>query len=527
MFETFIADLRETLLTQPDCPALITSEEVISFGQLAGRVEGALHALGEMPGGLSLIVGHKEPDCIAAMIACAIAGRAFAFADRSTPMDRLEQIAATAGASHILAFGQETLPQGLPVLTLKDLPTRLPELKMAWPLSDQCTFYVIFTSGSTGTPKGVPISRGNYMALHRWYAPLLGEVRPEGSHVNHASMAFDMGMFDLWPTLSLGRPVHLLNHANNIMPRNNIRHLTRGDATSPVSWASTPSLLQLMCTDPQFTAENLPDLRFFVVGGEMLPGPLVQELQKRFPEAQVLNGYGPSEATCATHLYAINHAESNADGPMKIGPTVGENRMQIVSPDGEDVDAGQEGELVLSGPQVISHYLPLDHPANAALSQRNGVNTYRTGDLARLDADGNLVLLGRIDRQVKLLGNRIELNEIERIAEGHAPVRKAVCLPQKDGAGRVTGLQLFVEPASGMTCGRDELLAHMGKHLAAQVLPRELRIVSRFPVTSNGKLDTRSLVEGGIDLPMTSTPDAIPKQPDAEPALALTTEAGK
>lgn len=506
MFETFIADLRETLLSQPDRPALITSEEVISFGSLAGRVEGILRALDDMPPGLSLIVGHKEPDCIAAMIACAIAGRAFAFADRSTPMDRLEQIASTAGASHILAFGQETLPGGLPVQTLKDLPTRTPQLELKTALSEEGTFYVIFTSGSTGTPKGVPISRGNYMALHRWFTPLLGAVRPEGAHVNHASMAFDMGMFDLWPTLSLGRPVHLLNHANNIMPRNNIRHLTRVDVASPASWASTPSLLQLMCTDPQFTAENLPDLRFFVVGGEMLPGALVQELQTRFPQAQVLNGYGPSEATCATHLYPISAADAAADGPMKIGCAVGENRMQIIDADGEDVPAGEEGELVLSGPQVISHYLPRDHPANAALSQESGINTYRTGDLARLDVDGNLILLGRIDRQVKLLGNRIELNEIERIAEGYSAVRKAVCLPQKDAAGRVTGLQLFVEPLAGATCERDGLFAHMGKHLSAQVLPRDLRIVPAFPVTSNGKLDTRSLLEGGSDLPTALPP---------------------
>ncbi|AHD09777.1 AMP-binding protein [Phaeobacter gallaeciensis] len=499
MFETFMTDLRETLLKGADNPALVTSEQVISFADLAAQVEGILQALTEMPPGLSLIVGHKEPACIAAMIACAFSGRAFAFADRATPMDRMQQIAATAEASHILAYGEEVLPEGLPVLMLKDLPARSPRLEIAPHLSEQDTFYVIFTSGSTGTPKGVPISRGNYMALHRWYAPLLGAVRPEGAHVNHASMAFDMGMFDLWPTLSLGRPVQLLNHVNNIMPRNNIRHLTRDAATTPASWASTPSLLQLMCTDPQFSAETLPDLRFFVVGGEMLPGALVQELQQRFPKARIFNGYGPSEATCATHLYPVSAADTLASGPMKIGACVGENRMQIIGPDGQEVGAGEAGELVLSGPQVITHYLPADHPANAALSQPDGVNTYRTGDLARLDAAGHLVLLGRIDRQVKLLGNRIELNEIERIAEGSIWVRKAVCLPQKDATGRVTGLQLFVEPLEGQLCERQALLAHMGKHLAAQVLPRELHFVSQFPVTTNGKLDTQALLAGGGD----------------------------
>ncbi|WP_052465582.1 AMP-binding protein [Phaeobacter sp. S60] len=513
MFETFIAELRETLLAGGARQALITSDRTVSFGELAGRVEGILEALGKMPEGLSMIVGHKEPDCIAAMVACAMAGRPFTFADRATPRDRMQQIAITAGASHILAYGQETLPETLPVLTLKDLPTRRPRFDIGTSHRPEGTFYVIFTSGSTGTPKGVPISRSNYMALHRWYTPLLAAVRPEGAHVNHASMAFDMGMFDLWPTLSLGRPVQLLNHANNIMPRNNIRHLTRDEGASVASWASTPSLLQLMCTDPQFCAGYLPDLRFFVIGGEMLPGALVQELQKRFPLAQILNGYGPSEATCATHLYPISQADARADGPMKIGPAVGETQMQIVDHAGCEVRSGEEGELVLLGPQVISHYLPQDHPANMALSQQGGVNCYHTGDRARLDADGNLVLLGRIDRQVKLLGNRVELNEIERIAEDYPSVCRAVCLPQKDAAGRITGLQLFVEPSAGQTCRRDGLLAHMGRQLSAQVLPRELRLVSQFPITRNGKLDTQALLAGAADLPVSSASEPLARNP--------------
>jgi D-alanine--poly(phosphoribitol) ligase subunit 1 len=167
--------------------------------------------------------------------------------------------------------------------------------------------------------------------------------------------------------------------------------------------------------------------------------------------------------------------------------------MRIIDEDGQDLPIGQPGEVVLIGPQVVQGYLPENHPANRAFGFHNGQRSYRTGDLGRIEADGALTLLGRIDRQVKWLGNRIELDEIERAASEFPAVRKAACVPQKEN-GRVIAILLFLETGSGAPAPREAVLEHLARFLPAPVIPRDLRFVERLPVTINGKVDARALL---------------------------------
>jgi D-alanine--poly(phosphoribitol) ligase subunit 1 len=500
MFQKILSDILGHVARRPDSPALITTTGVVTFGELGARVGGIRRELAALPAGNQMIIGQKEPDCVAAMIACALEGRAFVFADRSYPTARIELIARVGRTRSALIAGSVPADIGLAGLRLSSVPSAaapLPAEPMPPPAGDDAVFYIVFTSGSTGEPKGVPITRRNYAALHAWYAPLLATAS-DGAHVNHSSFTFDMGMFDLWPPLALGRPVILLEPQNNVLPYNNVRHLQSCAEVSPASWASTPSLLRLMCTDRQFAAAAFPKLQFFVIGGEMLPRPLIRELMQRFPDARIYNGYGPSEATCCTHLRLLTREDLDGTGPIPAGPAVGRSRMHVIDADGVELPAGIEGEVVLSGPQVVSGYLPEDHPSNRAFGWRKGERTYRTGDLGRIDADGSLILLGRTDRQVKLLGNRIELDEIERVADDCPGIRKSVCIPVRDG-GRVISLVLFAQLHSGSTVSPARLQAHLGRFLSAAAVPRDLRLVTSLPVTINGKVDTRALLqEAGV-----------------------------
>lgn len=493
MFSKILSDICFHLAQSADAPALITPEGTVTFAGLAARVIAIQSAIAQHGAGTRLILGHKETDCVAAMIACAIAGHPFVFADQSYPVQRINRIVGITGAIQTLVAGKRTGGLVHPVTLLSSLPdASSPAEFIVPPCDDRETLYIIFTSGSSGEPKGVPISRGNYAALHGWYAPLLAGT-PFGAHVNHSSFAFDMGMFDLWPTLSLGRPVILLNHNNNVLPHRNILQLRACPQANATSWASTPSLLQLICSDPAFDQSGFPDLRFFVVGGEMLPRPLIREMQRRFPNARLFNGYGPSEATCCTHLRLLTNDDAAGDGPLSLGLPVGPSQMRIVDEDGNDLHAGETGEVLLIGPQVVEGYVPTDHPANRAFGWQDGMRSYRTGDLGRLDVNGALYLLGRIDRQVKWLGNRIELDEIERVAAEASDVNKATCIPQKEN-GRVTGIVLFLETGPGAPAPREAVLAHLARHLPAAIIPRDLRFVERIPVTTNGKVDAGALL---------------------------------
>jgi D-alanine--poly(phosphoribitol) ligase subunit 1 len=136
------------------------------------------------------------------------------------------------------------------------------------PTDEEKVFYVTFTSGSTGQPKGIPTTRASYAALADWFESQNTHAAGGAfAHVNHASMAFDMSMSDIWSALFAGRALYLLDHANTLNPRTNIRHMKMA-ADAPVGGlAATPAFYALMLQDPQFSAQHLPTLLSFWIGG--------------------------------------------------------------------------------------------------------------------------------------------------------------------------------------------------------------------------------------------------------------------
>lgn len=513
MADTFLKKIAEQMRDNPHAPALLSTGHLIGFGALGERVQAVLDILeATTDTDPVLIHGHKEPDAVAAMLACMFVGRCFVFVDRSNPADRVARIGRIAGARLALSTDGGTAAawnsqQGFHEafrhgINLANLPGRPLSPDARRDVDPGSRLYLIFTSGSTGEPKGVAITRANFEAFHGWYGPMLETMRgqeqtvAQSAHVNHASLSFDMGMLDLWPVLALGRPVIMLDHRHNILPRKNIEAITADPAVGARSWFSTPSLLQLMCTDPQFTGTRLPWLRCFFVGGEVVQRDLIHTLRRRFPGAEIRHAYGPTEATCVTHVHVLTDADNAADGLLPLGPVIAPNTMRITDPDGRELPNGIPGEVVLRGPQIAHGYLPHDHPANRAFSLQDGVRLYRTGDLGQLDESGSLILLGRVDRQVKWNGNRIELNEIERAANGLAQVHKAVCIAQYED-GRVVDILLFVQKQPGASFDAGACGIALAQLLPQAMIPRDIRFVESLPLNVNGKVDEKALMAQG------------------------------
>lgn len=495
-----INDIRAQFETRPHQPALHTGGTTWTFAELAARVQGILDYIPQLETGRPLMVaGHKEADAVAAMLACMFAGRPFVFLDRSNPPSRGQRIIALADVTDVLCSGT---PPALPesaIHLLDAIESRPFDGAGCVAVPDDALLYLIFTSGSTGEPKGVPVSRENFTAFDAWYRPMLSDLPaqdPEQTrrgHVNHASLAFDMGMLDTWPVLGLGRPVIMLDHAHNTMPFMNLAVLKGLIDVRTASWFSTPSLLQLMCTDRKFNAETLPELRCFFVGGEVVQRVLVEEINRRFPDAEIRHAYGPSEVTCMSHVHVLTQVDLNTEGLLPLGPVLAPNTMRIVDEDGHDVPVGESGEVELHGPQVVTGYIPQDHPANRAFVRFQGQPAYRTGDFGKLDAQGQLTLLGRIDRQVKWNGNRIELDEIDRVASEIPGIQKAACLPVKSD-GRVVNIVLFCQLDDGVTMSLETLSKSLVTRLPQAMVPRDIHLIDHLPVTVNGKLDSQAIM---------------------------------
>ncbi|PLP59161.1 alanine-phosphoribitol ligase [Mesorhizobium loti] len=492
MVDLMLSRIRDHMMRSPHAPALVGEAGVMGFGELGQRCAGIATHLHELPEGPVLIVGHKDHDCIAAMLACAFAGRCFIFADRMNPAQRIERIAAIAGVENALVASPDIALSTLNLLDTRGMKALPMEAIPSGPVAGSNLFYIVFTSGSTGVPKGVAVTRDNFAAFDAWYGPLRHTHAGLGAHVNHASLAFDMGMLDLWPALATGTAVILLDHRNNVFARNNMRLMSENGVTTPASWFSTPSLLQIMRTDKGFNAETFPQLKCFFVGGEVVQKSLIGDLWRRFPEAVVFHAYGPTEVTCVTHAKALKPADLETADLLPLGPALAKTTMRIVKPNGTLAAVGEPGEVMLSGPQVAVGYLPQDHPRNVAFVSWQGEPSYRTGDLGFVDQSGDLVLLGRIDRQVKWNGNRIELDEIEGVACALPYVAQASCVPTFRG-GRVTNIVLFLQLAPDQDIARDTIIQDMCQALPAVMVPRDIHLVSKFQLTINGKIDTAAL----------------------------------
>jgi D-alanine--poly(phosphoribitol) ligase subunit 1 len=516
MFTDMIQSIVDRILQAPDRIALLNDEATCTFGTLGARCQGMIDCLRAAPQGAAMIYGHKEVDAVAAMLACALVRRPFVFVDVGNPLRRLGQIAQTARAAVTLC--SRSLPghvDGL-VVDCRSLASRTLTITRAEKGGGKI-FYIAFTSGSTGTPKGVPISHDNFSCFFGWYGALLQGCRGTGAHVNHASLSFDMGMVDLWPSLAVGKAVILLSHRYNALPRANLRTLLRSPEVIPGSWFSTPTFLALMSTELSFRESTLPKLRSFFIGGEPVPRPLLTELTKRFPSAEIWHGYGPTEVTCMSHCRRLTTSDLMGSGPLPLGRVSPPNEIRIIHEDGHEMAAGEPGEVELSGPQVAQGYLPPTHPQNACFRKSYGKRCYRTGDYGVIDREGNLLLSGRMDGQVKWNGNRIEIAEIERAAQDVVGVRHAVAIPLMRNE-RVVDLVLFVRIHDDGDSAQSAFLGHLRETLPAYMTPRSIRFVDSLPVTLHGKVDRLRLLHSLED----SLLAEASSRPSEETAIVVT-----
>ncbi|AGC44899.1 non-ribosomal peptide synthetase [Myxococcus stipitatus DSM 14675] len=481
----------------PDAVALSFGDESLTYGQLHERVLRISHRLQSLglrpdaPVGLFL---HRSTDMVAAMLGILHAGGAYLPLDPDYPTERLSWMLQDSRAPFVLT--SRALVDSLPssdasVLLIEetgDTAARAPGNASSAHLA-----YVIYTSGSTGRPKGVMVPHGTAANFFAAMDDRLGAA--SGTWLAVTSISFDISVLELLWTLCRG--FHVVLHDERAASRLGTA-LTLPEVLHrhPVTHLQcTPSFARSKVLDPE-CVPALSALRFLLVGGEALPGPLASQLRASLPQSALLNMYGPTETT----VWSSAHTASAADegvSTLSIGTPLANNRLFVLDPSGQPLPIGAPGELFISGDGVVRGYLgrpdlTAERFLPDAFSGVPGARLYRTGDLARWRADGSLDFLGRVDFQVKLRGFRIELGEVEAVLSRHPSVLQAVCGVHLDASGDGR-LVAWLVPQPGLTLESSALRDFVQRHLPEHMVPSVLLSLPSLPLTPNGKVDRKAL----------------------------------
>lgn len=496
----------EVAVTHATDPALRLPDATWTFARLdecADRIAVRLLAEGLARGDVVAIAHTKEPQSYAAMLAALRLGLPYVNLDVESPLARLESIVNVSGARCILVEDAIEAPmrelaalRGTSVLQFKRI-IETPVAAEDWEtiyrrsaLVDGATIaYIMFTSGSTGVPKGVAVSHQNVLHLIEWgrtrFAIGAGDV-----FANVSPMYFDNSVFDFYVGLFSGACLAPVKREVTTSPYDLVRHV--GDMGCTV-WFSVPSLLIYLVTMKAFGPGVMRSLRWIVFGGEGYPKVELKKLYDRFGrDAQLVNVYGPTECTCICSAHTITPQDlEDLTGLPTLGCLNPNFDYRIVDENGAEAT---EGELCLMGPNVASGYF--NDPERTAESfqtltdaGRYGKRMYRTGDLVREEA-GKLWFVARKDNQVKHMGYRIELEEIEHaLAKLPGVTRAAVIYVRESTAfGKIIG---FVS-ADGAIDDK-VLLREVANLVPRYMVPSRLVVMPALPTNANGKIDRRQL----------------------------------
>ena len=466
-------------MQDPDAVAVVTTDGELTYRQLLDRAAGLAAELRARGIGVEDRVAVCLPRTAAtvwAPLGIMLAGAAYVPVDPKYPPARIAYLCADAGVSTVVTTAELAgrFPTGIATLTTDSLP----ETRFETAARPDGAAYVIYTSGSTGQPKGVVVEHRAVVDFVRHIAVAYG-IEPGTRLLGFAALTFDVSVFDLWAALCTGATLVLAGDEERL----SVEALRRLLVEQRVTAAELPpSLMPLL--DPA----ELPDLRLVSVGGEAPPGVLVDEWATG--EREFWNGYGPAETTVAVTLMRCRPPSGGRIPP--IGLPMPNHRAYVLDEQLRPVPAGVPGELCVAGAGLARGYL--GQPGHTAdrfvpdpFGGAPGARLYRTGDLARWGPDGVLEFLGRVDRQVKLRGFRVELGEVESVLAADERIRQ-VAVEVWDGQH----LTAYVTPAdTAPTLAQVREIA--SARLPDYMVPTRLAVLTELPRTPSGKLDRWAL----------------------------------
>jgi amino acid adenylation domain-containing protein len=525
----------------PHTVAVVCGGTRMTYGELAARsacLAAELGRRGAGPESRVALLAHRSPELVVAMLAVLRAGAAYLPVDPSTPVERVATILEDAGVELVLAeealaerlagYAGEVVVLGTP-LPPAPSPTRgegehddgtaqearprngghrgqvlRASSEPGGGLTPEHLAYVIYTSGSTGTPKGVAVTHGGLANLTDWHRNAFC-VTDADRATQLAGLGFDASVWETWPYLAAGAELHLVADEEVRTSPEALRDFLV-ERRITVAFAPTPLAEAVLGLEWPADAP----LRALLTGGDAL--------RVRPPAGTpfaLVNNYGPTENTVVATSGVV---PGGGDGHAPtIGRPVRGVRTYVLDAALQPLPAGVPGELCLGGAGVARGYLGRPDATAAAFvpdpfSGEPGARLYRTGDRVRWTSGGELEFLGRLDRQAKVRGFRVEPGEVEAALLAHAAVREAaVMVHDASGDARLVAYLVPSSPASGAAAGLpDALRVHLAARLPEYMVPSAFVALDALPLTPSGKTDRAALpapdLAGGSGLVAPRTP---------------------
>ena len=491
--------LERSRAAYPQKCAVIDEREQLTYEELyirSRRIGSALCAWIAQGQGVGVYM-DKCADALCVFLGTVYAGGFYSVLNPELPAGRLSQIAGVL-SPRVIVTGREEADRaseifpGIPLVCVEDLAAAQPDetrlLAVSRRAVDTDPLYVNFTSGSTGTPKGIVVAHRSVLDFIGCFTKLFG-INGGDVIANQAPFDFDVSVKDIYSSLAVGATLLIIPRRLFSAPAALVDFLCEHRATTMI-WAV--SALCLITTFHALDYRVPETVNKILFSGEVMPAKALANLKKHLPEAMYVNLYGPTEITCNC-TYHILSVDRDYAGGIPIGiPFPNEDVFLLDGENRRITEPEETGEVCVRGTALALGYYRCPEQNQAHFVQ-NPLNKnypeliYRTGDLARYNDCGELVFSGRKDFQIKYMGHRIELEEIEREMAAIDGVERCCCLFDEKRS-RLKGFYVGA-------IEKDALHAAMRRALPEFMVPGLLRQVESMPLTKNGKIDRKALAE--------------------------------
>ena len=510
MSNTAITDMIETIehfaQTQPDFPVYNVLGQVHTYGDLkadSDALAAKIDSLGLAPKSPVVVYGGQEYEMLATFVALTKAGHAYIPIDSHSALERVTAILEVAEPSLIIAIADFPLADtDAAILSLEEVRAAYAEktaYEMNHPVKGDDNYYIIFTSGTTGKPKGVQISHDNLLSFTNWMITDKEFATPSRPQMlAQPPYSFDLSVMYWAPTLALGGTLYALPSSLT----QDFKQLFEAILSLPVAiWTSTPSFADMAMLSEDFNSQKMPGITHFYFDGEELTVKTAQKLRERFPEARIINAYGPTEATVALSAVAITDEMLATLKRLPIGYTKADSPTFVIDENGQKLPNGQQGEIIVCGPAVSKGYLNNPEKTAEAFFEFEGLPAYHTGDVGKMTDEGLLLYGGRMDFQIKFNGYRIELEDVSQNLNKSKYIEAAVAVPRYNKDHKVQNLLAYVILKDGVAEQFDReiditkaIKEDLQDIMMSYMMPSKFLYRESLPLTPNGKIDIKGLI---------------------------------